>query len=294
MDHGNLQKPSKRAHKGFFYLNDEAVINSLSALESGKVDEIISRTTTAREGGFGGDVKVPIPAVVLSATAGKKSSSEIEEEMVRTRTRFSVFEAWLDCLQREKSVGVFDGWGSNALEGVDPGDTVKLRAELSLGSLQTALRWYLWFADQAAKPDSPFVQPKEDIKKIKQGAKMIKAIMGITAEEDEIPLLAVPRGDDGPQVVLSVSPKWLIGKLGQLGGDFEIVGQVTRLIPHGEEYPILRLTKDIVPTPLEIDTLKSAVAEFVEPAKLIGVQAGPEESVVKGPALILDPIAIYR
>ena len=123
---------------------------------------------------------------------------------------------------------------------------------------------------------------------------MIKAIMGITAEEDEIPLLAVPRGDDGPQVVLSVSPKWLIGKLGQLGGDFEIVGQVTRLIPHGEEYPILRLTKDIVPTPLEIDTLKSAVAEFVEPAKLIGVQAGPEESVVKGPALILDPIAIYR
>lgn len=291
---GIYKKPSKRSHKGFFYLNDEVVINSLSALESGKVDEIISRTTTAREGGFSGDVRVPIPAVQFSAAAGKKSSSEIEEEMVRTRTRFSVFEAWFDCLQHEKSLGSFEGWGSTALEGVTPGDTVKLQAELSLGSLQTALRWYLWFADQAVKPDSPFAQSKEKNKEIKQSAKMIKALMGITAEDDEIPLLAIPQGDDGPQVVLSISRRWLIGKLGQLGGNFEIIGQVTRVIPHGEEFPILRLTKDIVPAPLEIDTLKIAVGEFVEPAKQIGVNVGPEESTVKGPALILDPIAIYR
>lgn len=289
------KKPSKRAHKGFFYLNDEAVINSLSALESGKVDEIVSRTTTAREGGFSGDIKIPIPAAGLSAAAGKKSSSEIEEEMVRTRTRFSVYEAWLDYLQREKSLGMFSGWGADALDGVESGDTVELRAELSLGSLQTVLRLFLWFADQAAKQDSPFAQKGDQLKETKQSARMVKTTMGIDADDDEeVPLLAVPRGDTGPQVILTISPKWLIGRLGQLGGDFGMVAQVTRVIASGEEYPILRLTKDVVPTPLEINTLKDVVANYVEPARALGVEVDPEESVVKGPALILEPIAIYR
>ena len=35
------KKPDKQAHKGFFYLNDETVINSLSALESGKVEKLL-------------------------------------------------------------------------------------------------------------------------------------------------------------------------------------------------------------------------------------------------------------
>lgn len=289
------KKPTKRAHKGFFYLNDEAVINSLSALESGKVDEIVSRTTTAREGGFSGEVSVPLPSVGLSAGGGRKSSSEIEEEMVRTRTRFSVFDAWYDHLQREKGLGTFSGWGPGALDGVESGDTVELRADLSLGSLQTVLRLFLWFADQAAKQDTPFSQMGEQLKQTKQAARMMKITMGMESEDDDqVPLIAVPVGAVGPQVVLAVSPKWLIGRLGQLGGDFGIVAQVTRVVPSGEDYPILRLTRDVTPTPLEIGTLKEVVSHYVEPAQALGVQVDPEESVVKGPALILEPIAIYR
>lgn len=289
------KKPSKRAHKGFFYLDDETVINSLSALESGKVDEIVSKTTTAREGGFSGDVSLPLPSVGLSVGGGKKSSSEIEEEMVRTRTRFSVFDAWYDYLRREKGLGSFDGWGPGALQGVESGDTVELRADLSLGSLQTVLRLYLWFADQAAKQDNPFSQKGDQLKATKQAVRMMKIMMGSESEsDDEIPLVASPVGGPGPEVILTVSSKWLIGKLGQLGGEFGIVAQVTHIVPEGEEYPLLRLTKDVTPTPLEVSTLKDVVGKYVEPAKSVGVEVDPEESVVKGPALILDPIAIYR
>lgn len=119
--------------------------------------------------------------------------------------------------------------------------------------------------------------------------------MGVdNGEEDEIPLVAVPVGEEGPQVILAISPKWMIGKLGQLGGDFGIVAQVARVIPQGEEYPILRLTKDVTPTPMEINTLKTVVSGYVNPAKELGVDVDPEESVVRGPALVLNPIAIYR
>jgi hypothetical protein len=267
----------------------------LSALESGKVDEIVSKTTTAREGGFSGDAKLKIPVTDISVGGGRKSSSEVEEEMVRTRTRFSIFDAWYDYLKREKGLGRFGDWGPEALVGVESGDTIELRADLSLGSLQTVLRLFLWFADQASKPGTPFAQKGEELKATKQGVRMVKILMGMeTEEDDEIPLIAVPLGEVGPQVILTVSPKWMIGRLGQLGGDFGIVAQVTRVVPDDEEYPILRLTKDVTPTPLEISTLKDVVGNYVEPAQALGVIVDPEESVVKGPALILEPIAIYR
>lgn len=106
--------------------------------------------------------------------------------------------------------------------------------------------------------------------------------------------MATPVGDPGPSVLLSVSEKWLIGRLGQLGGTFGIVGQVVQIVSKGDEYPVLRLTKDVSPTPLEINTLKDAVQHFVEPAKGLGVEVEASESVIQGPVLVIKPIAIYR
>ena len=287
------RKPSKRLHRDFFYLNDEVAINSLSALESGKVDEIVSRTITAREGGFSGELKIPIADVGIGGS--KKSSSEIEEEMVRTRTRFSVFDAWYRLLHEKKAVGTFDGWGNDALVGVEPGDTIEFRAQLSQGPMQTVLRLYLWFADQATKDGNLFTQKSDQRKTTVAAARNIKQILsGSSGEDEEIPLLAVPEGEAGPAVLLSVSHEWLIGRLGELGGKFGIVGQVVQIIEVGDEYPVLRLTKDVSPTPLEIRTLKEAVIHFVEPAKALGVELEAEESVVKGPVLVIKPIAIYR
>lgn len=289
------QRPANKLHRGYFYLNDEVVINSLSALESGKVDEIVSRTVTAREGGFSGEVRIPVAPISASASGGKKSSSEIEEEMVRTRTRFSVFDAWMQIISERKGIGTFDGWGEEALRGVESGDTVELRMSLSLSSLQTVLRLFLWFADQAANPGNMFTQKGDQLRVTKTNAGSIRAILGGELGEHElVPLVATPVGAPGPSVMVPIHPKWMIGKLGDLGGIFGVVGQVTHVVGDGDEYPILRLTRDVTPTPLEIDTMKSIVSTFVEPAKPLGVNVDPKESVVNGPALIVDPIAIYR
>lgn len=86
----------------------------------------------------------------------------------------------------------------------------------------------------------------------------------------------------------------MIGKLGELGGEFGVVAQVVQIVQEGNEYPVMRLTKDVSPTPLEIDALKEAVSNFVEPARSIGVMVKESESVTCGPALIVKPIAIYR
>lgn len=284
--------PKVRLHRDFFYLNDEVAINSLSALESGKIDEIVSRTTTAREGGFSGEVKIPVADVGIGGS--KKASSGIEEEMVRTRTRFSIFEAWYRLMNEKKAIGTFEGWGEDALEDVEPGDTIEFRAQLSQGPLQTVLRLFLWFADQAAKDGNAFSQKGEERKNTIASAKNVRQLLGESGEDDEIPLLATPIGDDGPSVLLAVTRKWLIGRIGQLGGRFGVVGQVVQIVDAGDEYPVIRLTKDVAPTPLEINTLKGAVEPFVEPAEGLGVHVEASESVVKGPVLVIKPIAIYR
>lgn len=285
--------PRERLHRDFFYLNDEVAINSLSALESGKVDEIVSRTTTAREGGFSGEIKIPVADIGVGGS--KKSSSEIEEEMVRTRTRFSIFDAWYRLMHEKKAVGTFDEWGKGALDGVEPGDTLEFRSALSQGPLQTVLRLFLWFADQAARDGNLFSQKGEARKTTIASAKSVRQLLGdTTGADDEIPLLATPVGAPGPAVLLAVSKKWLIGRLGQLGGAFGVVGQVVQIVDEGDEYPVLRLTKDVSPTPLEITTLKEAVQHFVEPAKGLGVEVSASESVIHGPLLVIKPIAIYR
>lgn len=287
------KRPSKQLHRDFFYLDDEVTINSLSALESGRVDEIVSKTTTAREGGFSGDVTIPV--VKAGIGAGRKSSSEIEEEMVRTRTRFSVFDAWYQLMADKKAFGTFDGWGKSALMGVEIGDTVEFRAELSLGPLQTVLRLYLWFAEQAMKKGTLFSQKGAELKETEVGARTARQFLyGVSGDNDDVPILATVVGEDGPPVLITASKSWPIGRLGELSGYFGVIGQVSQIIPDKEEYPVLRLTKDVAPTPLEIQTLKQVVEQYVEPAKALGVDVEPGESVISGPALVLKPIAIYR
>lgn len=287
------KRPSKNLHRDFFYLDDEVTINSLSALESGRVDEIVSKTTTAREGGFSGEVTIPV--VKAGIEGGRKSSSEIEEEMVRTRTRFSVFDAWYQLMHDKKALGTFDGWGENALSGVETGDTVEFRAELSLGPLQTVLRLYLWYAEQAMKEGTLFSQKGNQLKETEDGARIARQILfGVSGDNDDVPILATVVGEAGPPVLIAASKMWQIGRLGELSGYFGVIGQVSRIVPHEEEYPVLRLTKDVVPTPLEIQTLKNAVEHYVEPAKALGVNLGTGESVMTGPALVVKPIAIYR
>lgn len=190
---GVYKVPKERLHRDFFYLDDEVVINSLSVLESGKIDEIVSRVTTAREGGFSGELK--IPAVDAGVGGNKKSSSEVEEEMVRTRTRFSVFDAWYRLMYEKKAMGTFAGWGPEALDGVSPGDTLEFRCELSLGPLQTVLRLYLWFAGRASQDGNMLSQRGEQRKVTKAAASNIRELLGVmSGGDDDVPLLATPLG----------------------------------------------------------------------------------------------------
>jgi len=276
-------------HRGFYYLNDETVINSLSAVEAGKVDEVLAKINTAHEGGLGGGIGIQGAKVEGS----KKNTSELAEEMVRTRTRFSVFEIWYNNLVSAKALGVFEGWGAGVLSGVRPGDTVEFNAHLDLAPLQTIFRMFAWYAKQARTQGSIFAQKGDDLKAVKDSERVFKALVG-DDENLESVVLAKPSGDDGPPVAMQLSDRWMIGELGHMSGEYTVVGQVDQILKEGEQYPTLRIIHSAPVTIVELEALREIVGNFVEPSKVFGLDVSPQDATITGPAVWLTPIAIFR
>lgn len=224
---------------------------------------------------------------------GKKSTASFEEEMVRTRTRFSVFEIWYQNLVEAKAIGRFSGWGKGILSNVEPGDTVEFRAQLEIVPLQALFRLFLWFVEQAKMQGTIFSVKGEELKKIKESERNVRALLGSSGEE-ELLVIAKPEGGEGPSVALQLASHWMIGRIGHLSGYYSIVAQVDEVLGDGEELPALRITHDAPPTPAELTTLREVVQTFIEPAKELGVTVSSDDASIKGPALWATPIAIYR
>lgn len=202
---------------------------------------------------------------------------------------------WYQNLIDSKALGLFDGWGPSALEGVAPGDTIEFRGHLETAPLQTLLRLFLWFADKAKSQGHVFSQKGDELKGTKDAERNIRMLLGdADAEDEQVIVLARPNGGEGPIVAMPVKTNWLVGKFGQFGGEYTVVAQVDRIIGDGQELPALRLTQDVAATPLEIGVLKEAIREFVEPAKEMGVVVTEADATISGPGLWLEPIAIYR
>jgi hypothetical protein len=282
-------KPDKRIHRGFYYLDDETVINSLSAVEAGKVDEIVSKVNSAREGGFGGGVGL----YGAKVEATKKASSEFEESIVRTRTRFSIFELWYENLRSSKALGTFEGWDDSILAEVQAGDTVELKARLQLAPLQTVFRLFLWYVGLAKSQGTMFSVKGEALKDLKQQEQILHMMIGDDEKLGTV-ALAKPTGDAGPLVVLPMTDQWMIGELGNLSGEYTVVGQVEHVLQGDEEFPALRIIHTAPSTPRELTMLKELIPDFVEPAKAFGLEVSESDAGIKGPALWLHPIAVFR
>ena len=136
------KRPKSRLHREFLYLDNETIVNSLSALEAGKVDEIIQKINEAREGGFTGALNAP----GMEVGGGRKKTGSIEEELVRTRTTFSALESWYSTLKTADAFGTFDEWNTDVRDAIGVGDTIEFQADIELTPVHLLMRTFLAFA----------------------------------------------------------------------------------------------------------------------------------------------------
>ncbi|MDQ4488614.1 hypothetical protein RBS60_00205 [Sinomonas sp. ASV486] len=287
---GNYKKPKVRIHREFLYLNHDTIINSLSAFESGKVDEIIQKASEASEGGLDGSIGYgPVKA------GGKKTSTKnVQEELVLTRTKFSAFDAWFGHLDAADALGVLEGWDADTREELGVGETVRLEAHVALAPLYQIFNTFISFANEASNPDSVFKQKAADVAETKKTARQMLGWMKGKGDAKNILVELNPFGVSDPKVVARLDERYLVAGAQAIEGQYTIIGQIEHLLVPEEKVPSIRIIRDAPPTELETSTITEALRNFIEPAAALGVTVEESDIRLEYPTVILHPIAIFR
>lgn len=287
---GGYRKPKRHLHREFVYLNYDSILNSLSAIEAGKIDEIIHKANEGREGGIEGS----LGAGPVKGTGGRKRSSTIQEELVRTRTWFSAFDSWYTYLTDADAIGTFETWGMEVRDELEVGDTIRFQADVSISPLHKVFRTFIAFAADAGKPNSPFRLKGAELQEVKKNASMMTNWMGGKDQLTHLPVYFGPGGVAEPRMLGRLEDQYIIGSSEAIEGQYTIIGQVESLLKNDEVISAIRVIRDLPPTPLEVETINEAMLHLIEPAKELGVEIDPSDINVPPPAVLIRPVAIYQ
>ncbi|MFH7324498.1 hypothetical protein [Aeromicrobium sp. JJY06] len=283
-------KPKKRLHREFLYLNYDTVINSLSALEAGMVDEIIEKSIESGEGGFEGGLSAG-PAKV---GASKKKQASMEAELRRTRTRFSAFDSWYSTLDQADAIGRFEGWDQSVRDELEVGDTIEFVADVKLSPIFRMFTAYTSFVEGATKPGNVFDLKGKELAEAKGIARMMENWMSGAGGQRTLPVYLAPHGAEEPRILGSLEAPYIVGGLENAEGRFTVIGQVDSLLGPDDKVSAVRILKDSPATPMEIDTMTEAVKHMQEGAEGLGVFIGDDDITFTSPAVMIRPIAVFR
>lgn len=284
--------PKENVHKSFVYLDDDIVANSLSALEAGKIDEIVSKGVTAREGGINGGLAAGIGSFSANVSGGKKSNNTLEEELVRKRTRFSIFETWYDILKSKSGLGKFEDSGKSELSDIKIGETLKVTGNIETREIFSLIRAYSDYAKASKIPGHPFYAKGEAQKEIAKANSNFEYIFG--KEGSRIIPASLDLGEKDDQFTFLLKEKWLVDPDASLKGNFTLVGQVVDRLEENEWLPTIRLLPKIPPTEFERNTVSDMLKNFNERVETFGFSNVEKMGEFNGPAVVVEPIAIFR
>lgn len=291
---GGYKAPKRQLHREFLYLNHDTIINSLSAFEAGKVDEIIHKVSEATEGGASGSLGANVGAATLKAGGGKKRSSSVEEELTRSRTQFSAFDSWITHLDDEDGIGEITDWNHDVRELVEVGDTVRFKAHVSLSKIQQVFLMFLDFVAQASDPNSVFKQPTAKVAELKKQSRPIENMMRGTGGGRNIQVSLSPLGIREPQIIARLDEQYLVGGTQSVEGEFTVIAQVANRLGEGDSLPAIRMLRATPATTMETTTMTNALESFKQPAAALGVDVSDADIVYTYPTVIVHPIAIFR
>ncbi len=223
---GGYKKPKKQMHRDFLYLDDSAIVNALSAMEAGKIDEIIEQSQTVKDTGF--DASLGYGPAKIAAKKGK--TADVTANLVRTRTAFSAFEAWYQFLKSEDGLGELTGWDTETRNELEVGDTLEVRARIEFAPIHKVFAVYLSYVDNANKPDSFFRVKTAQLAELKKVANQARGLFkgsdGATANLVYI----YPLGVERPLLIGVLSDNHFVGDKANIDGDYKVVLQVCTLL----------------------------------------------------------------
>ena len=285
---GTLKKPRQRVYRSFLYLDGDEVLNSLSGLEGGEVDEVLTRI--GEEGG--GELGAELGAGPVKAKGGRKRGRKFEEEILRKRTEHSAATALLRLLHEQEAIGVIEGdYGTDVYDELEDHMVLEFQAEVRIHPLHqviSAARGWIKLA-----PD--FGTSQGEIREMRETLKLMEMIGQPGGADKTFLAFAETTGTKGDhKLVLPIHERHLLVPLDEFSGRATFVAQVDRKLGPGDEVFAIRLIRNAPQLALEREGLVEALPDLIAGIAEMGIEASEADFFFREPTVILKPICIYK
>jgi hypothetical protein len=265
--------------RDYVYLDEALVERFLSQLDDGVVSEE-EKTQVEKSGKTkGGGLKVPIARADIDYDSSKESSTSLT---VR-QTADSACSRLIDALDAADSLQFLEALDDGIWTQLRRGEALQVNAEIELSALSQ-----LGGLADAFGPMAEIMQSAGAGGDF-EGLEQIKAFSQLAGQMKKIPVLARPSGAPDYTFIANLKPDALLVEQSQLTGEAVIVGTLERRLRDNESWSIFDAL-GFAGLPREMRRELEQNFSTSDESEI----AGLGRMIVKPPAALLNPIAIYH
>lgn len=263
--------------RNFLFLDKATMADYLSQLEGSVAGGVIDQTTTERrhKGGKAG-------YKIIEGHAGSETSTETRQQAVVTDA--SQFQRLYDLLVDENAIQVLDAFDAEIWSQLRRGEVLEVQAAIRLPKP--------FLLTQAAENISPLIDilaafdkdpiADADTRLAFEGMRAV----GKLTEEQPVPLVFEAASTPDFSFVAHLPRQYLRCDLTDLQGEAVVFGTIQRILQKGQDLEVFNL----MPALTSLPTLTRQQRRKMERE----MAAKEIAEVVKGPAIVLTPVAVYR
>ncbi len=263
--------------RNFLFLNTNSMNDYLSALEGYIVEE--TDVIESQKSQLGGKAGMKIVEGNTSTETHKETKKKV------AITDVSKFQRLYELMEDNNLVQYLDAFDEEIWNDIKRGEIIEVPVKAKVPNTFKLL--------QEAESITPFVElfrtlRDEDFLKKEDTDTLngIKAISELSKNQD-IPLILEIENTPGYSLITRLSPNFIRCELEQLQGEVTIIGKVSRIVPKGKKEEIFSL----------IPNFDGIYGKMNRDQKRKFNKDKSNKNIsdsVKGPAFILDPLAIYK
>lgn len=293
----SFKKPNKsNIYKRFLYIDEKEVLNSLSGIQGGEIDQIFQRLGEGGDGGLGFDVAVDVPGIGRAGgKASKNKNKKLEQEILRKRTVQSATVALLDHLHENEAIGIIEGaYTPEIYEELEENMPVEFQADIRIHPLNQLVSVVQGWSEMAAN----FGISKKEAREFTEIARQIEAAFH-GRDKSKKTMIIFAETDGQPQeykLVLPIHVDDLMVSLDELSGTATFVAQVDRIVEEDKEVLAARVVRNSPVLPAERNMMLEMLPALQELQgdEGIGLKIDRDDIVLSKPSVLLKPICIYR
>lgn len=277
--------------RDYKYIDVARTVDYLSSVDPGVVGELTQRMKSNSgvdiSGGFN------IQAFKLGGGARKGDETEIQQT-VRIHAQH-MFNRLYGELEKVEAIQTVDSNTPLRTEGLTKSSVLEITRVFRPSPLNQMLDSFVEVLSMMKSLG--FDEELEAENNIQQ----IEAVIGLLLGENgnnEVPMFAEADESDDASVVFMARENFLLGTTAEFRGEMTVFGKVQEQVPPGSSIDLLDLLKVLPPGVREAEgfgsTFKEAIHSLMgEWPKEFGGPIKRDEVIVKGPAIVVTPVAAY-